>query len=337
MTDPVTAASPAAEELKPVDDGVATAVVTSDVKPDAAESSPAVTGEKPSLFDAVKASLNKDDKGTPPVSEAKPDSKVPAAEEEPAGEETDADDKGQISEEEKKLLSERTQRRIQNLARQRDDLKEPAERTRQLDNFLQSNGIPSEDAKGAFEILALMRTDPAEALKRLRSTAYELSLSLGETLPADIQERVTSGAIDEKTGRELAIARVQVGGLKQAAETLTAENRDKNEREFKSQVSKDVSAWETMQASRDPDFAKKQPLVETEFRALLQTGESIKSPADAVRLMKLAYKNANTKISSFRPAVRTEVRPPPASEVAATTGAPKTHDEAVRRALGAAA
>lgn len=329
MSQQDTAASPAADNSDTTAPAQADAVQT-DVKTTTADTSTAEPGDKSSMFDAVKASLGKpDDSGTPPVPDPKTEPKESAAEAEPEDEEEDAEDKGTLSDEEKKLLSAKTQRRIQKLARQRDDLKEPAERARNLDSFMQTHGISPADAKGAFEVLALMRTNPAEALNRLRNLSYELSLSLGETLPQDIKAKVDAGTIDEATGKELAIARAKANGFKQTAETLTAETREQQVAAFKSQVSQEVSAWEKQIAARDPDFADKQPLVVAEFKALLQSGEQIRVPADGARLMKLAYKNVSENLKKFRPQ-RSETKAPPANSGTAAKTRPASIDDAIK-------
>lgn len=336
MTDQVAAASPAAEELQPTTVETPTvAQATSDVKPDTADTSTASGAKESTLFDAVKASLiPSDTKEAPPASDAKPNSET-EAKPEVEGEEDDAEDKGDLSEEEKKALSAKTQKRIVKLARQRDDLKPFAERTRQMDAYMQTNGISREDAIGAFEVMSLMRSNPSEALKRLREISYQLSLSIGETIPQDIQAKIDAGTIDEATGRELAIARAKADGFKAATETLSARSAQDQERQTKEAISRDVSAWEASVTTRDADFAAKKPLIETHFRALLQAGEKLQSPADAVRLMKKAYEQTNASFKAIRPSTRTEVRTTSATATAATTTAPKTMDEAIRSSFAA--
>lgn len=334
MTDSVTAASPAADDTSPANVETTTAAQTS--SPDTTTADSSTAGDKPSIFDAVKASLNKDgDKEAPPAS-AKPDTQVTEPKpDEQEGEEDEPDDKGELSEDEKKVLSAKTQRRIQKLARQRDDERVVADRTRHMDAFMQNHGISREDAIGAFEVMALMRTKPAEALTRLREISYQLSLSIGETIPKDIQDRIDAGTIDEATGKELAIARATAGGFKQATETLTAQTQADQERQTKAGITQEVNTWEASVTKRDPDFAAKKPLIETHFRALLQAGEQLRTSADAVRLMKEAYKRTNESFKSIRPPVREEVKSTSATSTSAAAAAPKSMEEAIRGSFAA--
>lgn len=329
------AASPAAEDTSVVtatDSGAETA--TQDVKSTPAESSVAEGESKPSLFDAVKASVTKGSEAAP-TSEAKPDPKSDATAAQPEADEDDSDP-GEISEEDKKLLSARTQKRITALVHQRDELKEPAERFRRIERFQQETGVKSEDIVGALELLALTRSDPAEALKRVRSFAYDLSLQLGETLPSDIKARVDSGQIDEATGRELALARAQASGLKQVVETTAEEQHAQAVKALQDSIRTSVNDWEKLVTQRDPDFARKKPLVEDAFRALIQEGSVVRSEADAVALMKKAYSRVNERTKDFRPS-RPEVKPTPANAAPAAKTAPKTLEEAIQGSFGRAA
>lgn len=334
MSDSDTAASPAAAETPPANADTAAAAQTSSPDATTADSSPA--GDTPSIFDAVKASLTTEGNKEAPPASANPDPK--AAETKPdeaEGEEDEPEDKGELSEDEKKVLSAKTQRRIVKLARQRDELKAPAERTRQMDAYMQTHGISREDAIGAFEVMALMRTSPKEALTRLRELSYQLSTSIGETIPKDIQDKIDAGTIDEATGKELAIARAQAGGFKQATETLTAQSQADQDRANKAAITQDVNAWEASVTKRDPDFAAKKPLIETHFRALLQSGEKLQSSADAVRLMKKAYTQVTETYRTLRPQTRNEVKVDASTSTTAAAVAPKNMEEAIRGSFAA--
>lgn len=338
MSVPDAAASPAAEDATVVAavETPAVETATQDVKSTPADAS-AAAGDKPSIFDAVKASLNKGSEA-PPASQAKPDSQddATAAKPEADPDEEDDADPGALSEEEKKLLSAKTQKRITSLVHQRDELREPAERFRRIEAFQRATGVQSDEIVNALDLLALTRSNPQEALKRIREFGYNLSLQLGETLPQDIQARVTSGQIDEATGRELALTRAKASGYQQVAQVSAEESQAQATQALKASITQSVNDWEKQITQRDPDFAAKKPLVEDAFRALLQAGAKIQTDADAVRLMKDAYKRVSERTKGFRPA-RPEVKPTPANAAPAARTAPKTMDDAIRQSLGAAA
>ncbi len=331
MTEQVAVASPATDNSTVSDAQAPAPEKLQDVKP-SAEAPSAPAGDKaPSAFDAVKAALNKDTKPAeaPPASEAKkdtPESPDPVDDDEKP-------DTGELSDDDKKSLSTRTQERIRNLARQVKEFKEPAERAARIDSFLQRNGMSPNDAADALDIAALLKTNPPEGLKKLRELAYQVSLSLGETLPPDVAEKVKSGVIDEATGRELAVARAKANGFQQMAEASAEQQAVERQKRLQSDVTNAVNTWEAGMTTRDADFARKKPLIEREFRALLQEGHRIQSPEDSVRLMKDAYKRVSDNLRAFVPA-KPAISPTSATPTAAPTKPPASYEDAVFAAFG---
>jgi hypothetical protein len=175
-----------------------------------------------------------------PASQAKPDSTDTSAKQPETEDEEDDADPGAVSEEEKKLLSAKTQARIGKLVSQRDALKEPAERFRRIEAFQRTTGVVGRD-RWRSRILALIREQARGSAQARPQLGYNLSLQLGETLPKDIQDRVTSGQIDEATGRELARERAKANGFKQVAETSTAERQAQAVQSLKTNISTSVN------------------------------------------------------------------------------------------------
>lgn len=340
MADPATSASPAEEvATTPAPDAPETVSVESqvqDAKPDTAEPSPAEGAKPASMFDAVKATLNKDPAPEESPASAKTSDKTDTETQEP--DEEDEPDTGQLNEEEKKLLAPKTQRRIQRLARERDELKEPAQRFQKLQSFMNETGLSSDDVVNTLDIAALIVTDPAKAYERIGEIQYKLAQSLGKVLPPDIQERVDKGVIDEKTGQELAQTRARATHSEQVSVKTREQVEAEQQAQFKSAVSTSVSAWEKTVTARDPDFARKSPLVRDRFMALVQSKQIVlKTPEDAVRGMKEAYKHVNETVKAFSPAARPEIRPTPATTATAAEPRPKSLEDAIRQRLAGAA
>src|SRR3546814_2585723 len=65
---------------------------------------------------------------------------------------------------------------------------------------------PAEAAEG-FTVMAMIKVDPAGALKALEAKADEIRQFLGEKLPDDLQKEVEDGTISEGRAKELAQAR----------------------------------------------------------------------------------------------------------------------------------
>lgn len=332
MTDSVTSASPAEAN---VDTPAPTAPVQ-DVKPTTVEPSTTEGASPPSMLDAVKTALNK----TPEATEAPPASVKAETTEAPVEQHEDDEhpDDGKISDDEKKHLAPKTQRRIQKLAGQVSALREPAERFQRLDTFMKSNGLGPQDAVGALEIAALMQTDPAAAYDRLSELSLKLAQRLGKVLPQDIHDRVQKGIIDEATGKELAQTRAKAAELEVVTSKTTEQIAAERTAALRQQVSTAVTTWEKLTAARDPDFARKKPLVEAQFRSLIQSGAAIQSGDDAVAIARKAYGSVNETLKGFAPAARPEIRPTPATASTAAAPRPATFEDAIRqRLVGSAA
>lgn len=331
MTEQVTSASPAeGNEATAAPEKPAVA----DVKPDAAAPSPAEGAKPESMVAAVSAALAKPPAKEDPPASAKPES-TETPEDQP--EDDEPQDDGKISDDERKALAPKTQRRIQKLAATVNALKEPAERFQRLEVFMKSNGLGPQEAVNALEIAALIQADPAKAYERLSEISLQLAQRLGKVLPADIQERVQKGVIDEATGRELAQTRAKAAEL----ETVSTKTADQIAAErvanLRQQVSTAVTTWEKIVSGRDADFARKKPLIEGQFRSLVQSGEVIQSPDDAVRLFKKAYAAVNETLRGFAPTQRPEIRPTSATTSTAAAVPPASLKDAIRQSLTARA
>lgn len=326
--DPQSTSAPPAEDKLPAP---APETVPTDVKIDTVDTSPTEGASPPSMLDAVKAALGKEApaKEEPPAS-AETESPATAAEPEDVGEQ---DDDGKISDDERKALAPKTQRRIQKLATQVNELRPLADKHRQLETFMRTNGLAAEDAIGALDIAALIRLDPEKAYERVNEVAIQLAKRLGKVLPADIHDRVQKGEVSEASGRELAQTRARLAEV-EAVQTRTAEElRAEQTAQLRQGVAQAVTTWEKTVVARDPDFARKKPLVEAQFRSLVQPG-AIASADDAVALMKKAYAAVNEAVKGFVPTQRAEVRPTPATVSTAAKPRPATVEDAIRQALG---
>ncbi|MEI7837901.1 MAG: hypothetical protein WCK05_15980, partial [Planctomycetota bacterium] len=137
---------------------------------------------------------------------------------------------------------------------------------RKVTGFMDTYGLKIEDVAEGFNIMALMKTDPAAALKRLQSHYNQLQKVTGNVLPDDLREKVESGFTDEETARELArrraidertqeLARQHLADTeRQHAEAIKAEHRTK--------TLSVVADWERGIRSRDPDYDRKSETME---------------------------------------------------------------------------
>lgn len=321
------------------------ATTTTDVSTPAASS----TAEKPAgtMLDAVKAAIAPKD-ATPA---SKSTDGTPAEGEDPDSTKADATDPDEMSEEEAKALSVRAQKRFSKLTKdlkavstERDTLRPKAAEYDKIDTFVRNAGLSPQDVAGTLEIAAMLRSSPQDALARLLPIVAQLQQVTGETLPADLQQRVDQGYLTEADAKTLAKAQA---GERLATNRITAvteqQQVDARNREFKELTTNTVSSvtsWEAQQAARDPDWhLKRDNVAELVELAIERKTRELKRPwfpnaQEAIQLSADALKTVNDRSKRFgpRPVAITPISNGGASP--RSTAVPKTMLDVVRQNAG---
>lgn len=298
------------------------------------------------MLDAVKAAIAPKDatpasKSTDTSANADdPDSKAAAT------------DPEELSAEEIKALSARTQQRFSKLTKnlkavstERDALKPKAAEFDKIDSFVRNAGLSQQDVAGTLEIAALLRSNPSTALSRLEPIVASLKAMVGETLPADLQTRVDQGYLTEADAKTLAKAQA---GERLATQRLTATTESQQvearTRDFKALTTNTVSSietWEATQASRDPDWhLKRDSIAELVELAIERKTREVGKPwfpnaEEAIKLSSDALKTVNDRTKRFGPRPQ-EIRPVLNGGASPrSTAAPKTMLEVVQQNSGA--
>ena len=128
---------------------------------------------------------------------------------------------------------------------------------RNLDSFCKANAITPDQFKNVVEMQALLNTDPAKALERLRPIVNELEGFVGNRLPEDLQKAVDEGEMSLKWAREVAKTRAQSrfgeSKLKHDRQRIEGERQA----ELQSRIKTSVVSWETAKRESDPDYKPK--------------------------------------------------------------------------------
>jgi len=177
-------------------------------------------------------------------------------------------------------------------------LKELEPTVRNFEGFQRSvveAGLSAQEIDEGFEIMKLMKSNPAQAYEALQKYMAPLAAFVGQQLPEDLQGRVDAGTLDPDSAQELARARNE----KAFAETRVAKTAEQREREAEEQqytkirthldhCAVAVTKWETEWKGSDPDYAVKQPLVDAQLAKLNQEQGVPKTVEDAVERAKEA-------------------------------------------------
>lgn len=274
-----------------------------------------------SLADAVNAALGEKEPEATPASD-EPDSKesVPEA--------TDGDE---LSEEEKRHYSERTQRRFHELVEARrsvegerdqirtelDAIKPKAERMDHLLGYMQANSVTPEHLDNALGLTALInKGEYDKAVPYLEALLGQVRAAAGDVLPRDLADQVERGTITEANAKELQKARL---ALQRTNEREQQSQHERQQRDMQTTVDTAAStadAWHKEQATSDPDWNLKRDLitqrVENELgKRLREQGPAgyPRTAQDVRAMLDQAKKDVEQTVSRFRPAPKA-INPP---------------------------
>ena len=309
------------------------------------------------MLEAVQKALADDgqDAASPDQSEQK-DTTDPASEkkdgvegdEKPKDEDPDKEvDQGELSDEEKATLSERTQNRIKSLVSERNEFKgqleelsPKAEALDKLRDFMTENRLASDDVDQAFNIASMVRNKPAEALVVLENIVGQLRTMTGAALPDDLSEQVRLGYVTEPAAQELSRARAEAARREQLDAERTAENEQQTQMaEFQKSVDASVSAadsWYQSKAKIDPDFGMKHKLIGELAELEMHRMGRVPTPDETVAVLDNLLKRVESQTKQFAPPKRPNDPVDGPASSASATPAPTSMLEAMQQGLARA-
>lgn len=219
--------------------------------------------------------------------------------------------------------------RFRKVLAERRDFKERAEayeqdagRYRNVQTFLDTNGLSAEEAAEGLMIFALMKTNPAEALRRARPTLEKLVVAAGEHPEAheDLRARMQKGELSREAALEISRTRGMQHSM-QATQSFEAQRRQQQEQSNALQaVISAGDAWEAERRAKDPNFeAKIEPFKREMAYLQMQEGKP-KTAQGLVDQFNRAYAAVNASVrpapAPQRPAVKKAITPVPSGQVA---------------------
>lgn len=199
--------------------------------------------------------------------------------------------------------------RFKQLIEQRNSFRADATRYRNVQTFLDNNGLGAEEAADALVVAGLLKTNPTEAWNRLKPIVQSLLQVTGEVLPQDLAQRVQSGEMSHEAALEVSRARASVESQRRYQTFEQQRGERLRVQEHTQACVGAAEAWETDRRTKDPNFEAKQPLLMKEL-TWLQSQEGRPNTPDGVRdQLKRAYEAVN---AAYAPPVqhqRTQPRP----------------------------
>lgn len=220
-------------------------------------------------------------------------------------------------------------------------LKEPAENYQRLTEYMESNYLTPEEVAEGFQIMALMKNDPASARQILEQKMQGLRQFDPGYIPPDLQQDVDSGAITPERAQELARLRAQGNAAhfqaqrsQQQVERERQQAQRLRQQQQGQQLASAVNQWEQEIQAKDADYAQKAPWVRDRLRVLLQEQGRPQDPDSAIKLAEQAYRDVNQRL---KPLARGNKRPskptPSGGSSQSSKTEPKTLDEAIDQAI----
>lgn len=216
----------------------------------------------------------------------------------------EAKDDDEFTEEDLAKEKPQTQRRIRNLLGRLEDthsqvenLKPAAEGYQQIESYMSDHGITPEEASEAFTIMALVKTDPAQALERMQGHVKNIASYVGDEMPDDIRQKVEDGILDEETGKELSKARAEARRERQKSEGIQQQYQQQQQQQQTAQTQQAVAQaldnWQASKSQEDPNYQQKHELVSTQLRALVAQYGTPRNAEEAGLYAEKAYDFAN--------------------------------------------
>lgn len=274
--------------------------------------------DQPTTLDIVRDVVGKDKEGA--ASPAEGSEEESESEEEGDGKEQDDEDYSDVP--------FHKHPRFQHLLRAKKANEADADRHRNVQKFMDQNGIPAEEAANLFVFAALLRSDPPKAWEMAKPIIQELLVACGEVLPPELKAKVEAGEYTAEAAAEIAKAQARAKTV-EGGRTFEQLQRDRQAKQALQQSLYDTAtSWATDRRKKDPNFAAKEPLLKKEI-AWLQSQEGVPDSPEGVKAqLDKAYKAvvvpATTKPGLPAPRVgQVARRAPSASSSASGTARPQ--------------
>lgn len=213
---------------------------------------------------------------------------------------------------------------------ERDALKPKAEQFEKITNFMSANGLSNQEVVEGFQIMALMKTNPVEAHKRISEYKAKLDAIVGEKLPEDLHKKVEEGFVDSDTAKENARLRAE----KAFYEQRQAQQEQQAVAQRQAGIHSAIVNWEQKMKATDADWSAKQEFVTDQVKLML-AAEQPSTPEQAIALVERAYSITRERMARFAPRRQPVTHVSSSTSSATAVAQPKTLLEAVR--LGAMA
>lgn len=189
--------------------------------------------------------------------------------------------------------------RFQEINRKVQELTPLAAQARYDQDFMAKSKITVEQKTQAFNLMALLNSDPDKGILALEKVLEDWKLSTGKLLPKDLADEVQAGTISKERATELHMTRMQVAQAKQTQTKVQQQQVTSHQRS----LIDSQNQWGAQKMSRDPDFkpgSDKWNLCLDKMKVLALEAPPTTAAA-AIKICEDAYAFAHKLTSRFSP------------------------------------
>lgn len=180
-------------------------------------------------------------------------------------------------------------------------------------NYCQQNQITPDQHRDGLQMLALINTNPEQALARLESLVTDLKVQTGRGLPKDLQDEVEAGTLSDVRAKELAQARLN----RTKHESQTRQSALQQQQSEQQALLGALQVWSNNKSKLIPEFKPKTEggkdgLFEDfiEKQSYLWTVETPRNITDAIALADKALAQVQERAKRYAPKPVVKKAPP---------------------------
>jgi len=176
-----------------------------------------------------------------------------------------------------------------------------AKQYRDIQSFMQANGLSAEEVAQSLDMLAKMKKgDPTEVYELMKGRMEQMELMVGKRLPPELQEKVDQGYVDQETAQALYQQQAEAERRAAMAQSQLERVTQNDQRAQVQAIANAVSTWEQATKSTDPDFDLKADLVKDRVRAYVAAHGLPKTAEEALKVSKDAYDSVTQTLLKVR-------------------------------------
>ncbi len=296
-----------------------------------------------STLDVIKEAIksDKEDKDDTEGSSEKEKSEDGKSKEEP-----DADS-DEPTEDELKAWKPKTRKRFEQLQVKYRDVNERLGKAevdagyyKQFTEFLHTNNLSQNEANDLFNIGALMKSNPDEALRLITPHYNKLIEVTGNVLPGDLQKQVKDGFITEQYAYELSRQRANnrnSQAVQQQQQDTQRQQEESNQVKLRTDIQGALASLENKWQTSDPDYKLKSTRVQERVKLMWyeasRNGTMPKTVEQATQMAETAKREIEKELRQFMP--RKAVTTVDGNGSGKVKAEPKTTLDVIRQTLGA--